>query len=105
MPLYEYECQDHGVFELLRALSEYAAPAACPACAVPASRVVSIPQLACLSRATRTAIDRNEQSRHEPRLVRGCADPAHPAHPVSKQAARPKLQRSTGSRPWVIEHG
>lgn len=105
MPLYEYECGAHGVFEQLRSLSEYAAPAPCPDCGDPSARLVSTPRLACLPRATRVALERNEKSRHEPRMVHGRSDPAHPAHPVNRQAKRPTLQRYTGRRPWVIEHG
>ncbi|MET0340221.1 MAG: zinc ribbon domain-containing protein [Polyangiales bacterium] len=105
MPLYEYECDAHGVFEQLRSLSEYGAPAPCPDCGAEVARVVSTPLLACVSRETRIARDRNEKSQYEPRMVQTRADPSHPAHAVNRVAKRPTLQRSTGRRPWVIEHG
>lgn len=105
MPIYEYECDAHGVFEHLRSLTEYAAPAPCPDCGALFARVVSTPLLACVPRGTRLALDRNERSRHEPRMVQSASDPAHPAHPVNRRAKRPTLQRYGGRRPWVIEHG
>ena len=101
MPLYEYECIAHGVFEVLRGLAEYAAPADCPDCARPAPRVVSVPQRASLPRGTRLPLDRKERSRHEPVHTRGSHEHVHPR----QTPVRPALKQYTGKRPWVIEHG
>jgi putative FmdB family regulatory protein len=98
MPMYEYECDEHGRFEQLRPLSEYAAPAPCPTCELGAPRVVSVPHLCALPRSTMVAHARNEKSCHEPALHRAPAD-------KPQSGAPPALRSSRGLRPWVIEHG
>lgn len=98
MPVYEYECAEHGRFESLRALAEYAEPASCPTCESAAPRVLSTPHLSSLARGTMLAHERNEKSRHEPRHA------AH-AHPPAPKSAAPALKSYRGARPWVIEHG
>ncbi|HVZ31527.1 MAG TPA: zinc ribbon domain-containing protein [Polyangiaceae bacterium] len=104
MPVYEYECGDHGVFELLRSIAERAEPAPCPSCAREAPRVVSVPHLSGMARPNMIAHARNERSRHEPRHVHaGHTHARAPAQAIPER--RPALQRSTGSRPWVLEHG
>jgi putative FmdB family regulatory protein len=97
MPLYEYDCKVHGVFEAMHGMQTAADPERCPECGDEAPRVLSVPRLACVGTHERIARDRNERSRHEPQLSR----PA-PRAPV---AERPALRASHGSRPWVLEHG
>lgn len=97
MPLYEYECADHGHFELLRAMSESGAPAPCPSCQREARRVLSAPALHKTPYATRVAFERNERSRHEPKVLERTAT-------TSGAPGQPKLKASHG-RPWAIEHG
>ncbi len=98
MPLYEYECREHGDFELVRAMSESSAPAPCPWCQRESPRMLSAPALHKVSHATRVALDRNERSRHEPKILKRVAA-ANSAAPE-----RPKLKSSHG-RPWALEHG
>jgi len=113
VPVYEYECTDHGLFETLRPLSEYNLPSPCPTCSVAALRVLSVPHLAGVPRATMIAHDRNEQSRHEPRVSKHKhGDHTHHHHSSAASAAkvaiaagqRPALQQYKGKRPWVMEH-
>lgn len=98
MPIYEYQCDSHGLFEAERPMSCSAQPAACPACAAAARRVLSATRTTLVSRSSRVAHDRNERSQHAP-LVRQRA-----AAPAQRTPRRP-LQVSHGSRPWVLEHG
>jgi putative FmdB family regulatory protein len=98
MPMYEYQCRAHGVFEAVRSLSEAAQPEPCPACGASAKRILSAPRLAQVGASERIARDRNEKSRHEPRL-------ASPERRPAPARERPPLQASHGSRPWVLEHG
>jgi putative FmdB family regulatory protein len=97
MPLYEYDCRRHGVFESMHSISEATAPEPCPSCGEDAPRILSAPRLACVEPSERKARDRNEKSRHEPRLVR------KPASPLGSE--RPALRSSHASRPWCLEHG
>lgn len=109
MPVYEYECQEHGEFETLRSLAEYALPAPCPTCDADSARIMSVPHLAGVPRATMVAHDRNEQSRYEPRLSRTACGSDHNHAPKAKPqrvpGQRPALQNYSGKRPWVMEHG
>ena len=102
MPLYEYKCTTHGVFERLRSMSECRLPADCPTCQMSAVRILSRPHLTSVSPAERIARDRNERSRHEPQVARTPCGHTHHA-PVAKPPARtPQVYK--GPRPWVMEH-
>jgi putative FmdB family regulatory protein len=99
MPLYEYECASHGVFELTRPMAEASLGASCPDCATPAPRILSAPRLACLPASQSKAHARNERSRHEPRRVERPARSAPPdAPPVRTKTV------AAGGRPWAIGH-
>jgi putative FmdB family regulatory protein len=100
MPMYEYECATHGVFEALRSIRDAASPDVCPDCGDSARRILSAAHGCEVSRGERVARDRNERSSHEPKVVRGAGGSAYgPGRPASG------LQASHGSRPWCLEHG
>ncbi len=107
MPIYEYQCDQHGLFEAERPMLRSAEPAACPACAGAARRVLSTTHTALVPRASRIARDRNEQSQHAPQLRQRAARsrPRERALAPLQHPSRPALQVSHGSRPWVLEHG
>ena len=96
MPLYEYCCDTHGVFEAFRPFAQSAAPAACPTCGSESPRVLSLPRTRVLERATRIGMERNEKSRHEPRRQSAKAGPQIGADGL------PKVKSSSGPRPWMI---
>ena len=108
MPLYEYECQKHGTFESIASIEACREPGACPTCEKPASRVLSAPHLRSMARSEVIARDRNEQSRHEPRLSKtpgSCSHSGPCNHGRGKARAKPgQLQAYKGKRPWVMEH-
>jgi putative FmdB family regulatory protein len=109
MPLYEYECTDHGAFELLRTVSEHAAAAHCPTCGVESQRLFSAPYLTVMPRNQVIARERNEQSRYAPRVSdqkpgnHRCTTSC--SHGSSKTGSGQGLRAYGGKRPWVIEHG
>lgn len=41
MPLYEYECNEHGKFDKLRPMSESTLPDLCPTCGKESKRIIS----------------------------------------------------------------
>jgi putative FmdB family regulatory protein len=89
MPLYEFRCNDCGIFDEWRTMNESSNPADCPSCHKSAKRIFSIPgvQLNGNLRLHKTA-------NSEPQLVTKTAtDPA--------QKTRAK---SHGGRPWMISH-
>ena len=70
MVIYEYRCQQHGVFELMQPMGSAASTALCPQCGSDAMRALSAPSV---TRASRTAwfgaVEHAEKSRHEPEVV------------------------------------
>jgi putative FmdB family regulatory protein len=86
MPLYEFKCEDCGVFDQWRSLSESSAPAHCPSCEEPARRIFSAPML--LSGSLRV-----KRENPEPQLVKRDRDP---------EPARAKSHAN--GRPWMISH-
>lgn len=98
MPLYEYECRKHGLFEAFNTVHLCRQDMPCPTCAKDAPRVLSAPHLALMDPATRTAHDRNIKSRHEPHVHSsscGCGS-------AKKRDKKPQVSKG---RPWVLEHG
>jgi putative FmdB family regulatory protein len=95
MPLYEYRCKRHGVFERMVGMDESAQPAACPRCNKSSKRILSPVRGAQMAASEVRARDRNERSAHEPKVVQ--AKKRLPGE-------RPKLQSSHSSRPWALEH-
>jgi putative FmdB family regulatory protein len=101
MPIYEYECGQHGLFEELRPLSRCSEGADCPECAVLSPRVLSATRTNLVPRSLSVALARNEKSQHAPDV---CAH-GH-SHPKPTRPARPgQAQVYRGKRPWVMEHG
>jgi putative FmdB family regulatory protein len=98
VPIYEFQCSSHGLFEAERPMRLSAEPAECPVCTSLARRVLSATRTALVPRASRVARDRNEQSQHAPQVRQRA-----PAPP--QRSPRRPLQVSHGSRPWVLEHG
>jgi putative FmdB family regulatory protein len=102
MPIYEYECDQHGLFEELRPMSRSAEGAHCPECAAAAPRVLSPTRTNVVPRALSVAHARNEKSQHSPDV---CSH-AHGHGPTKPKPKRPgQLQAYRGKRPWVMEHG
>jgi putative FmdB family regulatory protein len=95
MPIYEYECREHGVFELARKVADSGAAGGCPVCLQASPRIVSAPSLGRLERSQVRAIERNEKSRHEPQVVR--------TEPRSAPEHRP-LRSAGGGYPWALGH-
>ena len=119
MPLYDYQCRDHGSFREWRAMSESDLPMPCPTCDRPGRRMVSAPRLSVASHL-RKAHAINEKSANEPRVVRKRRDepiPVHDAHRDLSGAAHnghdhehhhdhgeggKKTLRS--NHPWAVRH-
>jgi putative FmdB family regulatory protein len=99
MPVYEYECAGHGVFERSRPMAEASLPAPCPDCAVTAPRILSATNIPCLPSGLSRAHARNERSRHEPRRVE-----REPRRESSSAPRDPPRPMAAGGRPWAIGH-
>ena len=89
MPLYEYRCRNCGEFEAWRTMAQYNAPADCPECDRPATKIFSAPNInlnsGSLSKIGKTS---------EPRLVKQ----------ERREPTKPRYQSAAGSRPWMLSH-
>jgi putative FmdB family regulatory protein len=116
MPIYEYECEQHGVFELQREMSLARLGADCPDCELSCPRILSVPRISAVTKQARIVHERNEKSQHEPRVATrkghtcgaGCSHDHAPKRLQTKTPAaeaKTPARRYTGPRPWVVEHG
>ncbi|MAL96918.1 MAG: formamidase [Alteromonadaceae bacterium] len=117
MPLYDYKCREHGLFQELGMMAEAANPKPCPVCQALSARVIVLPpELALMDPAGREARARNEKARHEPvfstadrrsndaehRQACGCMKKPEGKHQLFYTADGNKMFPSM--RPWMISH-
>lgn len=91
MPLYVFHCNRCGAFDVLRPMTEAAAPAACPACGHQARRVFTPPGLRRLDAPVRRGLEAEDKSAHEPDVV-------------SSKAGHSLPHRHAPPPPWVLSH-
>ncbi|MDG1242764.1 MAG: zinc ribbon domain-containing protein [Opitutae bacterium] len=105
MRLFEYNCESHGSFELMRPLGLRKHPAPCPECGKLAPRSFdTMPNLRQIDPSRKKAIDRNIKSQFEPHICgANCGHEAPNLIPPS-QKQKPKVESYNGPRSWVIEH-
>jgi putative FmdB family regulatory protein len=89
MPTYVFACHECGSFELARPMAEASSRASCPTCQREARRVFTPPRLARLAAPMRRALETEEASAHEPRVV-------------SEKRGRPLRQHREPVPPWVL---
>ena len=94
MPLYEFECDEHGSFDEQRSMALAKEPAPCPECGTSSRRILSAFRTAFLATTERRARDINERACHEPRVAQ---------RPATVSSPHPQLHASQG-RPWAIGH-
>ena len=98
MPTYEFECADHGMFELTRPMAQVREPAACPECGEHGKRLLSAPNLATGSVVGRRAAAVHERRQHAPRIV------TREAPKSNAEPAKRVVQSAHGGYPWAIGH-
>lgn len=89
MPVYVFACHECGSFELARPMAEASSRALCPSCQCEARRVFTPPRLARLATPMRRAMDTEEASAHEPRVV-------------TEKRGRPMRRGREPTPPWVL---
>lgn len=92
MAIYEYRCDRHGAFEVMRAIGTAPASSACPVCERTSRRVFSAPLLAHTPSELVAAIDHAEKTRDEPDLV-SSLPPADPRRRTPVLPLTPTLRR------------
>ena len=88
MPRYVFSCRDCGSFELTRPMADTGRAAHCPSCLREARRIFTPPRLVRLATGVRRALETEEASAHEPRVV-------------TQKHGRPLPQRRVPAPPWV----
>ncbi len=117
MPVYDYKCQEHGIFYELATMAESDKPANCPTCGSASARIIRIaPEILDMSPQKRHAEETNERNQHEPaystkarreeddKHAKGCGCSA-------KKVGKSKLMYTAkgekmfpSMRPWMISH-
>jgi putative FmdB family regulatory protein len=91
VPVYQYRCAEHGVFEVTLAMGVAAAWRRCTGCSADARRVFSPPLLSRTPTAVAAAIEHADKSRFEPEVV--AAPVPRPGARAPRTAPNPLLQR------------
>lgn len=116
MPVYDYKCSKHGVFNDLAAMENHDSPCLCPQCGELSPRVVVIPPSVMEMPAERkAALELNEKSQHEPEFStkdRRENDHQHRSGCgcENKMGKSKVFYTATGDkmfpsmRPWMISH-
>lgn len=108
MPLYDYLCQDCGVFSAFARLNAYNEPQPCPHCQSASPRVMlSAPGLATMNGGMRRAHETNERSADSPRRSNhgpGCSCCGGGAKKSSALVHPDGSKSFPTKRPWMISH-
>jgi len=91
MPVYVFSCPECGQFELSLPMARASGAAGCPMCVREARRVFTPPSLTRLATPVRRALETEEASAHEPRVV-------------TQKRGRPIPQRHAPTPPWALHH-
>ena len=94
MPLYEFRCEECGIFEQRRSLEEASKSMHCPTCQVDAKRVISAPNVIMTPYALRSRVERSA----EPRVVKRNQS----QEPVTHKHHHHHHHHQ--GRPWMIGH-
>ncbi|MAD45261.1 MAG: formamidase [Oceanospirillaceae bacterium] len=128
MPLYDYKCPEHGVFQELAPMREHDQPKPCPQCAAQSARVIVLPpEIARVVKEQQQARERNEKARESPDVMTAGQYQEREAEKAARQAfdnrhkhgsqcgcgekRRSNLMYTAegnkmfpGMRPWMISH-
>jgi len=117
MPVYDYKCSEHGVFNELASLADAGLPCACPQCAQLSPRVIVLPpELLDMDSQHRKAHATNERARHEPVISTSERrqhdhQHRHGCGCTQKKPGKSKLMYTAqgekmfpSARPWMISH-
>lgn len=72
MPIYEYKCKDHGVFEQRHSMASFPRVTECPTCDGPAPKIISavnVGRVSGVTSAQSQAMDLAQASSSEPTVV------------------------------------
>lgn len=115
MPVYDYKCKEHGVFNELATMEESQQPKPCPSCGQMCARVIVLPpEVLAMSPTAKKAAETNERASNEPvystkdrrefddEHARGCGCQGGKKSKLMYTAQGDKMFPSM--RPWMISH-
>ena len=116
MPVYDYKCRQHGIFNALATLDDSGKPGSCPVCGELAPRIILIaPEIFKMAPAQKRAHEVNEKNQHEPlfstkekrnsdhRHSKACGCAADKGKSKLLYTARGE-KMFPSMRPWMISH-
>ena len=115
MPVYEYMCEACGPFTMMRPMSDYEKPCACPDCEDMAPRVMlTAPRFSSMSVDLKLAHATNERSADKPHTLSGlkrqhgsgCSCCSGTPRQSGRKTARGKngAKSFPSARSWMISH-
>jgi len=122
MPLYDYKCEEHGLFHELATLEDADKPLACPQCGQLSARIIMLaPELLAMNEDRRLAFRRNEvaqhqpivstseyrveqRARHEHKHGKGCGCSDRPIRKSTLMYTADGNKMFPSMRPWMISH-
>ena len=117
MPVFDYKCQQHGIFNELATTEEHDKPCACPQCGALSPRIILIaPNILTMPKHKKHAHEINEKNQHEPTYSTKERRTLDHEHTHSCGCSKDKVSKSqlmyTASgekmfpsmRPWMISH-
>lgn len=117
MPVYDYKCQTHGVFNELAKVEDYQKPMPCPSCNQLSPRVLCIPpELFKLDSHLHQAVERNEKACNAPLVStkdqrendslhrQACGCTGNKAHKRSVLFTAQGEKMFPSARPWMVSH-
>jgi putative FmdB family regulatory protein len=116
MPVYDYKCLEHGVFNELATMADSEKPNVCPSCGKLSARIIRFaPELLSMAHEKKHAYDVNERNQHEPAFstsARRAEDDKHSKGcGCTKKSGKSKMLFTAkgekifpSMRPWMISH-
>ena len=117
MPVYDYKCQEHGIYHELVSMDDSAKPTKCPQCGTLCARIIMVPPTVLdMPEEKRHAHETNEKSQHEPIFSNqdrrthdhhhacGSGCDSHEITPSKMLFTASGEKIFPSARPWMISH-
>ena len=116
MPVYDYKCATHGVFNELATMADFDKPCPCQQCGALSGRVIMLaPEFLDMAKERRAAFATNEKAQNEPifstdksrqlsKHEGGCGCSNHKKRASNLMYTAEGNKFFPSMRPWMISH-